>query len=323
MLISFLASFKVAAAAVLQILLLAACGFFVVRRGIITDSGLGALSKLVVEVTLPLFVFTQLILRFGFSLYPNWYLFPLLSFVITLVGFGAGYVILKIRPGEIKDKKAFLALTAFQNSGYLVIPLIVALLPKDRSDTLLIYLFLFLLGFNICVWSLGVYLLSARKRKGFELGTLFTPVVLAILAGLAAVFLRIDRVIPDILIRPFRMIGECTVPLAMLVVGGCLGQINFSKPVNAKGIFYLVLAKLVLVPGLALLALYNVRIEPLVGLLIMLEAAVPSATSLSVISRYYQSESADFVNHGVFWTHIISIVTIPLFLSLFFALSAV
>ncbi|MEK6715649.1 MAG: AEC family transporter [Candidatus Omnitrophota bacterium] len=321
---TFFTSFKTTSFAVFEILILGLCGFIILKRNFITVNGLDIISKLVVEVTLPLFVFTQLLLRFKFSLYPNWYIFPTLSLLINFCGFIIGFILLKISGAKIPQKREFLALSTFQNSGYLVFPLVVALLPKDRADELLIYVFLFLLGFNLLIWSLGVFLLSNHKRKGFELGSLFSPAVVAILLGLLVTALGLDRLIPDMVIRPLKLIGECTIPLAMLVVGGSLALIDFSKAAMKIGtLVNIVLAKLVLLPFLALFILYKFKLTSLVGLLIMLEAAVPSATTLSLISRHYKVEGADFINQGIFWTHLLSIFTIPLFLSLFFVISGI
>jgi len=294
-----------------------------IRRRIISHEGLDALSKLVVEITMPLFVLTQLILRFNFSLYPKWYILPFVSALITLGGFVLGWIMLKFSSGKPDKNKAFISLIGFQNSGYLVFPLIITLLPKDAADSMLIYLFLFLLGFNLTVWSVGAYLLSSGRSKRFEMGSLFTPVVGAILAGLLIVILRVDRIIPDVIIRPFKLIGECTIPLAMIVVGGNLALIDFSASTDRKLLFNVVLAKLILLPVLALAVIFLANPAYLIGLLIIIEAAVPSATSLSVISRHYKSENIDFIGQGIFWTHILSIFTIPVFISLFSVISRI
>lgn len=319
----FLTSFKTTGFAVFEILILGLCGFFLVKRNILPSGGLDVISRLVIKVTLPLFVFTQLLLRFDFSLYPNWYIFPILSFLISLCGFAIGYLLLKLRKDNITHKRGFVALISFQNSGYLVFPLVVTLLPKDRADTMLIYLFLFLLGFNLTIWSIGVHMLSSYKRKRFELASLFSPVVVALVLGFLVILLRVDRIIPDVIIRPFKLIGECSIPLAMLVVGGNLALIDFSKTVDAFSLSNVIVAKLILLPICALVAIYIFRPAYLIGLLIIIEAAVPSATSLSIISRHYKTESTDFIGQGIFWTHILSIFTIPLFLSLFSVISGI
>jgi len=50
-----------------------------------------------------------------------------------------------------------------------------------------------------------------------------------------------------------------------------------------------------------------------------MQLAMPSATSLSVIIRHYNKEDA-LISQGVFFSHIISLITIPLFLGLYLSL---
>ncbi len=77
----FLQSFKITGLAVTQIFLLGAMGYLLTRKNILGEAGLDILSRLVVEVTLPLMIFSQLVKDFRFSLYPNWWIFFLLSLI--------------------------------------------------------------------------------------------------------------------------------------------------------------------------------------------------------------------------------------------------
>jgi predicted permease len=101
----------------------------------------------------------------------------------------------------------------------------------------------------------------------------------------------------------------------MLVVGGNLAQIKIFK-FDKMPMLSLVLAKLILLPLLALIILFKLKVNPLVGLLIIMQAAMPPATSLSLIARHYKIRE-EFINQGVFITHIVSLITIPLFLGLY------
>jgi predicted permease len=83
----FLESFKTTGLAVIQIMLLAGIGYTLAKKGILNDIGLGALSRLVVEVALPVLIFCQLTKDFSFSKYPHWWLFPLMSIFITFAGY--------------------------------------------------------------------------------------------------------------------------------------------------------------------------------------------------------------------------------------------
>lgn len=307
-------SFKITFGATFEVLLLAGFGFFLVKRKILSGEGLSILSRLVVEFTLPLFIFSQLITRFTFSLYRYWWIFPILSIVITFFGLGIGYLFLKMSK-ETVQKREFLSLVTFQNSGYLPLILVATLLSPERKEEMFIYIFLFLLGFNLIIWSFGVWFLTRHKIKNFELGSLFSPPVLATLSALILILLGINRFIPQLILRPARMIGDCTLPLAMLVIGGSLAEVSI-KHIEKKTMFNLILAKLFVMPVLALAVLLWLKPAPLIGFLVILQAAMPSATSLVLITRHYNIEDR-LISQGVFFSHLASIATIPLFLSLY------
>lgn len=313
-----LTSFKITSVAVAQIFLLSAVGFILVKRKFLQGQGLEALSQLVIEITLPLLIFCQLIKDFRFNLYPNWWLFPLLSLVITVSGIACGFLFLNFIKGGTQNKLQFLSLVAFQNSGYLPLALVDALLPKDKAGTMFIYIFLFLLGFNLLIWSVGVYMLTFTRTKKFEMGSLFSPPVIATLLGLAFIFFGWYKFVPDFVIRPLRLLGNCTLPLALIVVGGNIGQISLRK-IDKGTIFWVVLAKMIILPLTGLWVMVQLKPPELIGLLILIQLAMPPATNLSVITSHYKKE--DYcISQGIFFGHLLSLLTLPLFLSLYFIL---
>lgn len=310
-------SFKITGLAVAQIFLLAAIGYILVRRNILGSEGLDSLSRLVMEITLPLMIFCQLIRKFSFTQYADWWIFPLLSIGITIISLLVGLLFIGFIRGQ-QHKLQFLSLTAFQNSGYLPLALIAALLPQDKASVMFIYLFLFLTGFNLVMFSAGVHMLVFHKNRKFELMSLFSPPVIATAFSLIVVFFGLNKFVPDVIYKPLYSVGECTLPLALFVVGGNLARINL-KEVNRKAMLFLVLAKLVILPMLGLWLIIKFKLPELLGLLILIQLAMPSATTLSVIIRHYKKEDL-LISQGIFLSHILSIITIPLFLSLYFML---
>jgi predicted permease len=311
-------SFRITGVAVAQIFLLAAIGYILVKKNILGHDGLDALSRLVIEITLPVLIFCQLVKDFSFGLYPDWWIFPLISIAITIAGLMLGSLFTVFIKGH-QHKAQLLSLITFQNSGYLPLPLIAALLPKEKADIMFIYLFLFLIGFNLVVWSAGKYMLTFSGLKKFELGTLFSPPVITAISSLIFISLGLNKFVPDAALKPLRMVGDCTLPLAMLVVGGNIAEIHLGK-IDKKAIALIVLSKLIILPLLGLWLVIKFRLPQLMGFLVLLQLAVPPATSLSVIVRHYKKEDL-LVSQGIFFGHILSIITIPVFLSLYFTLS--
>lgn len=313
----FLGWFKVTGGAVLQIFMLGAIGYFLIKRNILGERCLGTLSRLVIEVTLPLMIFCRLVRDFRFDLYPNWWIFPFISILITAVGLLLGYFFVGfVKKGALR--RQFLSLTAFQNSGYLPLALIAALPLGDKAPTMLIYLFLLLMGFNLLVWSLGVFLLAFHKSRKFEMGSLFSPPVIATLFSLLFIASGLNNFVPAGALKTLSMAGECTLPLAMFVVGGSLAFVKL-KHIDIKAVPLALLIKLFIMPVLGLWLIIQFDLPELIGLLILIELAMPPAVSLSVIIRHYKKE--DFlISHGVFFGHVLSLVSLPLFLSLYFTL---
>ncbi|MBU1999197.1 MAG: AEC family transporter, partial [Candidatus Omnitrophica bacterium] len=140
---------------------------------------------------------------------------------------------------------------------------------------------------------------------------------IATVVGLLMVFLNLQKFIPGLIIKPLEMVGDCTLPLSIFVVGGNLASIQLLK-VDRKGISLLILVKLILLPLMGLWFVSYFRLPQLLGLLIVMQLAMPSATNLAVILNRYKKEDK-LISQGIFYSHLFSLVTVPLFLSFYFA----
>jgi hypothetical protein len=313
----FLTAFKTTGLAIAEIFILGLLGFFLIKRKILSYEGLDGISRLVIEIALPLFIFCKFIKEFSFSLYPNWWIFPILSVALTVLGFAISSFFLWTTRNPDEGRQ-FISLVGFQNSGYLPLPLVAAMLPPNEAGQMFIYIFLFLVGFNLLMWSWGVYLLTYHKARRFEFGSLFSPPVVATLIGLLCVWLKLENSLPNFVFRPLKMVGDCTLPLAIFVVGASLAEMELGKGINKPALFFICLLKLAVLPLIVLAVLIKVKISYLIALLLLIQATMPPATTLSVIIRHYK-KTDHLVSPAIFIGHIISILTIPLFLSLFFS----
>lgn len=310
----FLEHFKITGLAMAQIFLLGGLGYALVKRNMLSHQGLDALSRLVIQIIFPALILAQMLKNFSFALYPRWWVFPLMSLTITLAGLMVGWILLKFS-GLKTNKLQFLSLVVFQNSGYLPLAMAAAIFTGQQASDIFIFIFLFLLGFDLVAWSLGIYMLTYEKKIKFRLRTLFSPPVVANLTCLAAIALGLNKFIPETLYKPIALVGNCTLPLAMLVVGGNVALVEL-KNIDKKTMIIFLLGKLIILPLLGMAIVLKLALPPLWGFLIVLQLAMPAATSLSVIIRRFNKPDA-LISQGVFFSHIIGLVTIPLFLSLY------
>ncbi len=308
----FVLSFQTTFLATLQILFLGAVGYFLVKRGIVDEDGLRLFSRLIINLFLPSFIFSQLLGNFRFELYPNWWIFPILSFAVTLIGFLVSQLVFLLNKNKIPFKKEFVALVAFQNSGYLPLILVATLFSSQQAQILYVYIFLFLIGFDLILWSWGVKVLAHHSPEKFELKNLTHSPVAAIVVSLFMVWVGLEKIVPSVILKPIKMLGDCTLPLAMIVMGGNLARLE-SLEKRPSGLSLVMMTKLIVLPLIASIVVLILRVDFLVGFLFVLEAAVPSAISLSVIAHHYRAEE-NFINQALFWGHLMCIFTLPVFL---------
>jgi len=300
-----------------EIFLMGLCGFILVRKKILPQDVSKILSKLVMDLALPLLIFSKMIVHFRFDEFKFWWLLPLVSIIMIFIGLFLGRV---LSFGVNRDfKRDFISLCGYQNSGYLVLALITSMFAKEMADTLFIYVFLFLAGFNFIIWSLGVFYLRHESSEDFNWKNFLTLPFIAVSFSLIIIAFGLSKYIPNVLLTPCAKIGATTVPLGMIAIGAILGEVNFRFSIDIKNsnVIRIALIKLILLPFIVLLILSFINLPSKIKFFIFLESLMPSATSLAIIARRYRQEYLYIVN-AVFMTHVLSLVTIPLFIALYY-----
>ncbi len=309
--------FQTVLLAMAKIAALGSIGYIFAKVKILNQKVNRALATIIIYITLPLLIFSEILRKFDFKQYSLWWIYPLISIAITLFGFVVAKAFLGFRKEKQSQaqRRQFVSLVTFQNSGYLPLILVATLFSSEVAGELFVLIFLFLIGFNLIVWSYGTRYLIGGKLRDLRISSLFSPPVIATVISLVGVSFGCKQYVSDIVIDIAHTVGSWTLFLAMIAIGANLAQVSLQN-IDKKAIVSVCTLKLIILPLCALLLLTLVRVPQLLGFLILIELAVPSATSLSLIARHHDIEDV-YVSHGVFFTHVGSIITIPIFLMLF------
>ncbi|UCC94967.1 MAG: AEC family transporter [Candidatus Omnitrophota bacterium] len=304
---------------IVKLSLIAALGFYLFRKKIIKEATLQFLTFFVVNFTVPSLIFSRIVEGFNPALKPHFWVFVVLSFLFFALGvILSGGSCFLVRPAL---RREFISLVSFQNCGYLPMNIAFFLLPFPQKDTFLLYVFFYILGFNILMWSIGSFLIFRHREDKFKMNTLLTPPVISIIISLLLVYLKCARFIPTFILAPVRMVGETSFVLSVIILGGWLAKDSLKNIYERLRILLgISLLKLVIVPALALLVIVNFKIYSLLGLFLIIEASMPSAMSLPIIAHWHRRQT-EFISQGVFFTHIVGMCTIPLWIELFSKIS--
>ena len=121
---------------------------------------------------------------------------------------------------------------------------------------------------------------------------------------------------PEAVLKPVKILGDAALPMAMIVIGGNLSLSSLSR-INWTQVTGAVLIKLIVLPLITLIVLSIVKLNPLVSFVAIIQACMPSSITISIIARNYETKNQDFINQGIFVTHLLSMITIPIFLGLY------
>ncbi|MBA3030556.1 MAG: AEC family transporter [Proteobacteria bacterium] len=296
---SFVLTFGTTFLSMLKILFIILIAGGCVRKNIITRDHLAGLSTATVDVFLPCLIFTNIL----YGLHPNefqiWWVLPIAAVVMTVVGF-AMTALFFFR--ELPEKMNMLPIGFIHNSGYLVLP-IGAVLFKDQFELFSVYVFLFILGQNPIMWSVGKYLTTAEPSEKGSWKDLVTPPLISILLALVIIFTGVRDLIAvpeaemDFLLKlinglldAMKLLGEATVPLALFVLGGMLGGISFKIRPYIWDAVRVMTVKLVLIPLVTILTLSYLKVVESYSLmavfLVIQGAAAPAAAIMLQIKRY-------------------------------------
>jgi len=297
----------------MQVLLLGASGYFAVKSRMLEQNGLDQMTAVVINILLPCFAFIQLTQHFSFGEFPFWWHLPVLYLAMAFAALALAFVVGFGFKGQRKNE--FMALVGFQNCGNIPLVVVAALFVGETAHTLYVYMVLYIIGANILIWSLGVWMLIQGQKIKVDLKKILSPPLLTTVGAILLVAVGAVNFIPKLVIKPVEMLGNCALPLAMFSVGGGLASINLRR-IEIGPAAMVIFTKMILFPFLALCFVFGFKITGLMGFLIVLQAAMPSAVTLSLIKRYYNLQE-DFVSEGVFVTHVVSVITVPIFLTIY------
>ncbi|HSO23494.1 MAG TPA: AEC family transporter [Chondromyces sp.] len=278
--------FGAAASAIAAVFAVIVGAGLLVRRGVITQPQIDALSSATVNILLPCLIFAKVTETLDPASQPGWWALPIVGIAMALVGTGLGALVFA---RGLPEKRNLLPLAGMQNAGYLVLPVGLALYP-DSFDAFALYVFLFILGYNPVLWSLGKVLISGSRDQPFLWRDLVTPPLLANLVAIAASLSGAAELLPRPFVVAVDLVGSAAVPVALLVLGAVLGSVAISLRLHLGDALRAMSVKLMLLPALTTVVVVLSglpEVNPLLAEFLIIEAASAPPVAVVLQARTY------------------------------------
>jgi len=269
------------------------CGFIATRRGVLPLAAIPGLNTFVLYFALPCMLY-----RFGAQTPIAQLLDPVVAGLYLLCGLvlvGGTIALTRARWGW--NDAAFGSLVAaFPNTGFMGVPLLVALLGASSAGTVILTMAVdMVVTTSLCIAlsRLGQAEASALRALRLALrGMLANPMPWSIALGALASALQWQ--LPGPVDRTLAMLAGAASPVALFTIGAVLArsQMNAHEAVAPRDYVPIALVKLLLHPLLVWLACQaamaaGVVMAPLTVTALVLVAALPSASNVSLLTERF------------------------------------
>lgn len=295
----------------IQLFLIIGLGYILFKIEILNDFANKNINTLILKVTMPAMILSSVMNENNAD--PN---LLLQVFIISLIVYALlpiiGLIITKIMNVNQKEKGLYIFMTVFSNVGFMGFPVMKSIFGQES----IFYTAIFNMIFNLLVYTLGIILINYGREKKAKINynDLISPGIIASIIAIIIFLLRIK--VPVLIENTCSMIGDMTTPLAMLMIGSTLSNIKISEIFNDLKIYLYTIIKQILVPMISFPILNTFIDNPLVLGITLIILSMPVGNSAVIFSYEYDGDVA-LAAKGVFITTALSVITIPLIVSLF------
>lgn len=280
-------------------------GFLCGKTGVVTAEGKKVLSNLLVTIIMPAMVLNSYMSEFDSQVLSNLLLAFGLSTIAILLAMAVSFLLTMKMKSNNKTVIRFAC--SYSNAAYMGFPLIQALFGAEG----MLYASAFVTMFNVIVWSIGYAMMSGEVQPKQVIKSVGkNPVTYAVVLGLVLYLGRIS--VPVVVKEPLSLVGSMTTPLSMLIIGVMIAGSEIKSILGNKEVWFTVVVRLVVIPAITFGLFYLLGIGGIVGSVILIQAACPTAATTSVLA--IQCNHDETVGAGtVVLSTVCSIVTLTVF----------
>ena len=243
-----MSTFSIALLAVAVLLLIAAPGYILMKRKMLSESCIPGFSKILLFVCQPcLAVFSFGGLEFSWKLLADIGIFAALIIVVHAIMLGGSFLVLNKKSKEPIYRIITIG-TTFGNCAFFGIPVIEALMP-ERAPSLIVYTTVYAVVMNVLGWTVGSAIIS-RDRKYVSVKKIFlNPAMIGTAVALLIFITGMD--FPKEIDSMIEYTARMATPLSMIVMGMRLGTMNFKKIFTDYRVYVTIAVKQFLMPLIA------------------------------------------------------------------------
>ncbi len=272
------------------------------------------LSKVVIDITCPALILSSAMTG---ELPDRQYILPLLliSVITYIVLTGMAYLLPRYLTKRIEDEGPVGFALMFGNVGFMGYPVVASIFGHEA----IFYAAVLNVVNTFAVFTIGTMLITGKSEvegSKFQKKVLYSTPMLAAYLTMAIVALRIDN-IPAFISQPLTMIGNITVPAALLIVGSSMSHLSPRAMLGNGTVYATTLFRLAILPITIYYLCRALGFSEFVVNINTIVIAMPVATYGTILCLRHGKDTT-FITEVTFITTLISMLTIPALVMVFF-----
>ena len=267
-------------------------GYFLSKKKMMDADFDRKLSVLVINVTCPSLILSSVM---GDTLPDKGFILPLLvvGFATYAILIGGAFILPRFLPVKMSERGIY---------GY---PIVASIFGANA----VFYACILNFPSTLLIFVFGTLFISGGESKiRFDWRTLYCPAMIA--SYLSILIVVTGWTPPKVLSTPFTLLGNITVPAALLIVGSAIAQVPIRRMFGNTAIYLMSALRLVLIPLLILYISRLCRIEETIANINAVLAAMPVASYGTLFCIQYEKGEV-IMAEGTFITTLLSVVSIP------------
>ena len=289
--------------------LLILIGFLLAKLKAVPENTAVVLSKLENNLFVPALVMGTFVSNFTVEkLGIAWKLF-FISFIICFIMMALAIIVAKCCSKDEYIRNIYTYGLAFSNFGFMGNAVVSVVFPNMFVDYLI---FTMPLWTMIYLWGVPCLLIPSRGEKQTIKSRLqsfanpmFVALIIGMFVGLAGV------VLPKSVMTVITTAGNCMSPIAMLLTGITVANMNLKKVLSMKSIYVVSLVRLIVFPLIFIVVFKFVPVSQTIMVCTICSLAMPLGLSTIVVPGGYGKDTSVAAGMAIV-SHLLAAITIPI-----------
>lgn len=271
------------------------------------------LSRLVINITCPALILSSAMTG---ELPDRRFILPLLliSVITYIVLATIAFLLPRYLTHRKEDEGAIGFALMFGNVGFMGYPVVASIFGHEA----VFYAAVLNVVNTFAVFTIGTILITGKgevEGERFQKKVLYSTPMLAAYLTMAIVALEIDN-IPEAISQPLTMLGNITVPAALLIIGSSMSQLPLRALMGNITVYATALFRLAILPIVVYYLCLLMGFSRFVVNINTVVIAMPVATYGTILCLKHQKDTT-FITEVTFITTLLSMLTIPLLVTFF------